>query len=176
MNNLITQTVTDSIPFFYLDFDCCEENQNNSISPIHSEYTTIGTIVNQKCDVIIDLIRNFLINKFLTGKNSINNEGDTESMEKNYYTKKQIEYKNTVFEFKNDFMYYIYKDNSDDIYIAMNDFFDIVGYGDSLGEAEEDLYNTIYELWEIYVDEKDENLDNNAIILKKKLMDNIRKI
>ena len=45
-----------------------------------------------------------------------------------------------------------------------------------MAEAEKQLYKSIDDLWVIYVEENDENLDKGALELKKEIMNKIRRI
>ena len=86
----------------------------------------------------------------------------------------KIEISDSVYEFKCDFIYTIKLE--DNVYIAENDLFNIFGYGETMAEAEKQLYKSIDDLWVIYVEENDENLDKGALELKKEIMNKIRRI
>ena len=45
-----------------------------------------------------------------------------------------------------------------------------------MAEAENQLYESVDDLWNVYVEESDENLDDGAINLKKEIVNKIRKI
>lgn len=172
-------TMTMTAPFFCIDVDEEQQDvQNSSIALSDFAYTKTNTanIINKYQTKLIDIICELLKNGESYEHSSVNNKLLGEFMEKYYYTKRKIYYNNTTFEFNIDFFYEIYKDISEDLYIAQNEFFDIYGYGDTLFEAEQDLYNTLYELWEIYAEEDDNNLDNKAKAIKEKLITYIRKL
>ena len=96
------------------------------------------------------------------------------TMSKYYKVKSEIKVLEHLFKFKSSFIYSITKEKEG--FIAENEYFNIFGYGDTAEEAEKELYEYIDDLWECYVEEDDENLDESAIKLKEKLLENIRKI
>ena len=95
-------------------------------------------------------------------------------MSKYYKAKSEIEILEHLYKFKSNFIYSITKEEEG--FIAENEYFNIFGYGDTAEEAEKELYEYINDLWECYVEENDENLDESAIKLKENLLENIRKI
>lgn len=172
-------TMTMTRPFFAIGIDNDEKSsQNYSIDLPNSAYTTINTANNLKMykDTVKDLLYKLLNDMLKNAHSSINTQTLGESMDKTYYTKNKIFYNDTTFVFNIEFIYEVYKDVSENLYIAQNEFFDICGYGDTINEAEQDLYNTLYELWEIYAEENDDNLDSKAKQIKEKLITNVRKL
>ena len=95
-------------------------------------------------------------------------------MSKYYINKNEIKIFNHLYKFTSDFMYSIVR--NEDGFIAENEYFNIFGYGDTVEEAEKELYEYVNDLWECYAEEDDKNLDESAIKLKEKLLENIRKI
>ena len=166
-------TMTMNKPFFCVDNN--EKRNNYSMNLSKTEYTKTDTanILKNDEERIIRLFYKILTNY---QESSINARFLGEYIEKIYYTKKKICYNNITFEFNIDFIYEIYKDISENLYIAQNEFFNICGYGDTAKEAEQDLYNTLYELWQVYAEENDDNLDNKAKKIKKKLITSVRKL
>jgi hypothetical protein len=88
--------------------------------------------------------------------------------------KMKIKTNNSVYQFTTKLVYTIIKEEG--TYVAKNDFFDIIGYGNSINEAEEDLFSSIDNIWNIYAIEKDENLDTNAKEYKRKILKYIEKL
>lgn len=172
-------TATINAPFICIDTNNIQRpSQNYSIILPSSSYTTSDTtnIIDKYEETIMDLLYKILRNKETYKHSSINTEYIGENMQKYYYTKRSVSYNNITFEFQIDFIYEIYKDLSENLFIAQNEFFNICGYGDTINEAEQDLYNTLYELWKIYAEESDDKLDKKAKEIKQKLLTNIRKL
>lgn len=165
--------MTMNKPFFCVDNN--EKRNNYSMNLSKTEYTKTDTanILKNDEERIIRLFYKILTNY---QESSINARFLGEDMEKIYYIKKKICYNNITFEFNIDFIYEIYKDISENLYIAQNEFFNICGYGDTAKEAEQDLYNTLYELWQVYAEENNDNLDDKAKKIKKKLITSVRKL
>lgn len=155
-----------------LDFGYYDNNMSIESSFIGN--TTNTTKINDS-NFIIDILNKILQKKEEYKTSSMNNNSIGENMKKTYYyTKQKIEIFDSVYEFKCDFIYTIkYEDN---VYIAENNLFNIFGYGETIAEAENQLYESIDDLWAVYVEENDENLNDGALELKKQIMDNIRKI
>lgn len=149
-------------------------NKNMSIENSFIENTTNTTKLNDS-NFIIDILNKILQKKEEYKTGSMNNNSIGENMKKTYYyTKQKIEISDSVYEFKCDFIYTIKLE--DNVYIAENDLFNIFGYGETMAEAEKQLYESVDDLWDVYVEENDENLDEGALELKKKIMSKIRKI
>lgn len=143
------------------------------------ENSFIGNITNttkiNDNNFIIDILNKLLQKKEEYETSSMNNNAIGENMKKTYYyNKHRIEIFDNVYEFKCDLIYTVKYE--DDVYIAENNLFNIFGYGETIAEAENQLYESINDLWDIYVEENDENLNDGALELKKQIMSNIRKI
>ncbi|MFR3156033.1 MAG: hypothetical protein ACLTON_03665 [Christensenellales bacterium] len=149
-------------------------NKNMSIENSFIDNTTNTTKINDS-NIIIDILNKILQNKDEYKTSSMNNNSIGENMKKTYYyTKQRIEILDSIYEFKCDFIYTIKLDGN--VYIAENDLFNIFGYGETMAEAENQLYESVDDLWNVYVEESDENLDDGAINLKKEIVNKIRKI
>lgn len=158
-------------PIFYQDE---REAEIRSIKDVYPEYTSYSgsAYLNNPLGILYNNYSNF--------NNSTIQEGiDTNIllgafMSKYYINKKEIKIFNHLYKFTSDFMYSIIRD--EDGFIAENEYFNIFGYGDTVEEAEKGLYEYVNDLWECYAEEDDKNLDESAIKLKEKLLENIRKI
>ena len=149
-------------------------DNNMSIESLFIGNITNTTKINDS-KVIIDILNKMLQKKEEYKTSSMNNNAIGENMKKTYYyTKHKIEIFDSVYEFKYDFIYTIKFE--EDVYIAESNLFNMFGYGDTIAEAENQLYELIDNLWIVYVEENDENLDSGALELKKEIIDNIRKI
>ncbi len=145
-----------------------------SIDKVFPEYT-IGSVSEYKNnikDILYSLYSNIKKSTILysTDINILSGV----AMSRYYKTKNEIEILGHLYKFESNFIYSITKE--DEGIIAENEYFNIFGYGDTAEEAEQELYEYINDLWECYVEEDDENLDESAISLKEKLLKNIRKI
>ena len=170
---MIATTITQSNtpPIYY------EEQQKaeiRSINEIFPEYTSYGVseYKNNIKDIIYSLYSN-ISKKTMPYSTNINMLSGV-VMSKYYKRKNEIHVLDHLYKFDFNFIYSITRE--DNCIIAENEFFNIFGYGDSVEEAEQELYEYINDLWECYVEENDENLDDSAIELKHKLMNNIRKV
>ena len=144
-------------------------------SPLIENTTNITTKIRDTYLYIISEMEKELANSKVYPTSSMNNNTIGENMNDiYYYSKRQIEVNNNKYLFENEFIYLIKFE--DDMYIAENSLFNIFGYGNTITEAENDLYENIDDLWDVYVEADDNNLDDGALLLKKNLMENIRKI
>lgn len=64
----------------------------------------------------------------------------------------------------------------DEYFVASNVLFNISGYGETESEAIEELKDILFNIWEVYALEDDENLDSNAILLKNLLLNNLQEV
>ncbi len=169
---MVTMTIPPNIQEnIVLDYSYCGDNKSIEY-PFIENTTNTTNLDNSK--ITIDIL-NILGKKYTYDIGSMNTNSIGEDMQKiYYYTKERIEFIEKIYEFNSKFIYSIKKE--DDVYVAENEFFGIFGYGDTIAEAEKELYQSVDDLWAVYVEEKDENLDEGALVLKKKIIDNIRKI
>lgn len=152
---------------YYYDITQKEKSiiNNFCIELPKNTYTTIGI---NNYDLQDTLKR---INQLFHNKNT-NTTSIGEIVQQKYIKKlDKIQYNNHTYEFNFNFIYMIYL--CDGIFVAENEYFNLIGYGDTIKEAEEDMYSTLEDLWNIYVLEDDKNLDNGAKQLKQKLQKNI---
>lgn len=153
-----------------------EENKSEirSINEVFPEYTSYS--VNDYKDNVKDVLYNLYSNVF---KNIRPYSTDINilsgiAMSKYYKRISEVKVQDHLYKFESNFIYSITKE--EECIVAENEFFNIFGYGDTIEEAEKELYSYINDLWECYVEDNDENLDESAIILKEKLLTNIRKV
>lgn len=158
-------------PIFYEDEIKAEIR---SIKDVFPEYTmdSVSKYKNNIRDILYSYYNNFCKSTMPNDTNISILSGVT--MSKYYKVKSEIKVLEHLFKFKSSFIYSITKEKEG--FIAENEYFNIFGYGDTAEEAEKELYEYIDDLWECYVEEDDENLDESAIKLKEKLLENIRKI
>jgi hypothetical protein len=165
---LVNNTVSLQRPVdYYLDITERDNIlKNYSIEFPKSSYTTRG--VNSDLQSVLERLYNNVSNTDSTNTTCIG-----ESMQQIKYCKelKKIEYNNHIYEFNENFIYVIYL--CDGIFVAENEYFNVYGYGDTVKDAEEDMACTLEDLWNIYVLEDDNNLDDGAKELKLKLQKNI---
>lgn len=164
-----TATIQSSPPPRVL-WDYNEKAEIRSIETMFPEYN--NNVSNIKDHILRIILENREI--FNLKNSSIDNTiGDV--MDTSYYiTKNQIDILGHLYEFESGFIYSVREE--DNMYIVENEFFNIFGYGETKEEAENELYIYINDLWEGYAEETEENLDNSGLILKNKLLNNIRKI
>lgn len=153
---------------YYLDITERENRilKNYSIELPEDTYTTIG----EKCNDLQSILER--INR----DSNIENANTTcigDVMQQIKYCKEvnKIQYENHIYKFDVKFIYVIYL--CDGIFVAENEYFNIFGYGDTMKEAENDMASTLEDLWNVYVLEDDNNLDDGAKELKQKLQKNI---
>ena len=166
-----TTTTQTKIPAIIMDYN--EKCEVRSIEDIFPEYTNSKAV--KYNDIIIDVINKWITNldRMETRTTSLNDKLG-EFMNLPYFvTKKNISTNGNIYEFLTDFIYVVKCENN--MYIAENEFFNIFGYGETIEEAENELFSCIEDLWNVYVEEENENLDGNAIILKDKIINSIRK-
>ena len=161
-----TQSQINIPPIIFCDDQKSEIRSINDIIPEYNNYCI------SNCT---DLLYN-LYNKKVKSRNSETNTNILYGidMTKFYKTKNIIKISNHLYKFIDPFIYSIQKKEGE--VITRNEYFNIFGYGETLEEAEEDLFEYVNELWESYVEEDDENLDDSAIKLKNNLLRTIRKI
>lgn len=145
--------------------------KNSSIEFPKNEYNTTNTVLfNDEEDIDFELEK-YLYEKLPENSVDFIIEGD---LMPNYYKEDKVVYGDEIFIFLKSFIYEVFK--VEDIYVAKNDFFDLVGYGDTEKEARLDLYSCLSDTWSEYAMESDDKLDYNARLLKQKLLKNIRKL
>ena len=147
-----------------------------SIEDVYPEYTNYNNsaYLNSLLNILYNNIIIIIINDSTIQKGTDTNILLGDFMSKYYINKNEIKIFNHLYKFTSDFMYSIIRD--EDGFIAENEYFNIFGYGDTVEEAEKELYEYVNDLWECYAEEDDKNLDESAIKLKEKLLGNIRKI
>ena len=151
-----------------------EKAEIRSINELFPEYTScsVSDFKNDIKNIIYGLYND--IQKNIVQYSTDINIFSGVAMSKYYKNKNEIKVLDHLYKFEYNFIYSITKE--EDCIVAENEYFNIFGYGDTVEEAENDLFEYINNLWESYVDEDDENLDESAIALKEKLLSNIRKI
>lgn len=167
-----TATIQSDIPIIALDYN--QKAEIRSIEEVFPEYTNSASkVINSS---IINLLNNWFSNKKEKDiKTASISDFSGEMMFKPYYVKKQqVNINSNSYEFVSEFIYIIKLE--DDMYIAENEFFEIFGYGETVEQAEQELFLCIEDLWNVYVEELDDNLDESALILKDKLLKNVRKM
>lgn len=158
-------------PIFYEEEQKAEIRSINEVFPEYTMYS-VSYYKNTFKDMLYNLYN-------YNQKDEIDNCTDTNilsgvDMSKYYKKITEIEILGHLYEFESNFIYSITEE--DGSIIAENEYFNVFGYGDTIDEAEKELYEYINYLWEFYAEEDDENLDDSAIALKHKLIENIRKI
>lgn len=165
-----TATIQNNIPVIALDY--IKKAEIRSIEEVFPEYNNSARLDSN----LINLIDSWLLNKkqlYINTASTSDFPGET--MFKPYYIKKQqIDINSNSYEFVSEFIYLIKLE--DGMYIAENEFFEIFGYGETVEQAEEELFLCIDDLWNVYVEELDQNLDKSALLLKNKLLENVRKM
>lgn len=170
---MVATTVNNiSIPPIYYEEE--EKIDIRSISEIFPEYTScnIGDFKNSLIDVIFNIYSRDNKNTVQYGTNFSFFSGI--AMPKYYKSISEVKISDYLYKFEFNFIYSITKE--EECIIAENEFFNIFGYGQTIEEAENELFEYINVLWEAYVEENDENLDQSAIVLKKKILKSIRKL
>lgn len=162
---------TSTPPIYY---EKEEKVEIRSINELYPEYTncSVRDFKNNLRDVIYRFYND--IQKNIIQYSTDINVFSGVAMPKYYKNKNEIKILDHLYKFEYNFIYSITKE--DDCIIAENEYFNIFGYGDTIEEAENELFEYINYLWESYVEDSDENLDQSAIELKEKLISNIRKI
>ena len=161
-------------PIFYEDGIKAEIRSINDVFPEYTMDSVSGYKSNIK-DILYSYYSNYsnFYKSIMLNNTNINMLSGV-IMSKYYKAKSEIEILEHLYKFKSNFIYSITKEEEG--FIAENEYFNIFGYGDTAEEAEKELYEYINDLWECYVEEDDENLDESAIKLKENLLENIRKI
>ena len=170
---ILTNLSQYNTSLFY--YDEVKNAEIRSIDEVFPEYTSCSTsnkFNDNVKDIIYELINNVSIDKLPYSTNTDWVSGV--AMQKYYKGIREVKLPDHLYKFDTVFIYSIKKE--DECIIAENEFFNIFGYGNTVEDAEKELFEYINDLWECYVEENDENLDESAILLKQKLLNSIRKV